>query len=167
MINKSVLTIILAIIMISGCGGGSGNPITPAPKDLSGLEGAWTGSISITGSIDFPAYGNFYAESFPVAQTRPVEWHFTKNTITKSDGGEYIWTYDGKLLTLKYSCTEQIEDETGECNTINISDVVVMTIPLEPTSTSGIVTGSIEETWTTESCGTGYGVLEVNGNIHR
>jgi len=167
MIKKSVLIIMLTIIMIAGCGGGGGGPIVPTTHDLSGLEGTWTGAMSVTGNIDFPAYGNFNAESIPVATTYPFEWHFTKNTITGSQGQDFVWTYDGAILTIKYSTTERLDAAYPECGAVYVSDVVTMTIPITPTATSGIITGSITETWITESCGTGYGVLVKNGNIHK
>jgi len=162
------IILVLAMLFIIGCGGGGSTPIIPPVNDLSGLEGTWAGSISITGNIDFPAYGNFNAESIPVANTFPFEWEFTKNTVTGSHGNDFVWTYNGAILTLQYAITEQLdESESGECGLTFVHDIFSITIPIIRTATSGIITGSLTETWITESCGNGSGVLEVNGNIHR
>ena len=161
------IILLLAILFVLGCGGG--NPITSSPRDLSGLEGVWYGSMTVKGNIDYTASpdGKFPAHTDPVEDTFPLEWHFTKDSITNgpvtaAPGArfKYNWSYDGTILTLKYENKSEMGGST-------LHNVNIMTIPIYPTATSGIITGTSEQTWTSQNYGSSYGVLAINGNIHR
>jgi len=159
------IILILMMLFIIGCGGGSGNPVIPPAPDFSGLEGTWTGEITIAGNIDYTAARGNPAHTVYESHTAPIEWIITKDSINgvgivKVKGGAF--TYDGSILTFKWENSSVSWDKTS-----SIHNVGEWSMPLYRTSTSGVITGTLKETWEKDQYGSSYGVLAISGEIWR
>jgi len=148
--------LLLSILFITSCGGGSS--VSP-PHDLTGLMGNWEYHrddqdviVHATGGdVVFPT---FYYDAWVIDQSR-----------IKRPGYQDLldWEYDGKVLKVTEPFEMGIDD--AECGICSATGTIRWTIPIEYGATEATMSGVGDVSLTTESCGNGSATFNVTGSL--
>lgn len=153
----TILSMIVLMAIISGCGGGSDSVLPPGDRDLSGLEGTWTVNLSYSGTLSSP----FGDEN--ISDSGVGTWVISKNEI--DSGFPLEWSYNGSTLNVHWQTTAQSNDPI--CGTVETTVDAQLAIAITPSGTSSGITGSGIVTRAREKCNDSTGTISYTGTISR
>jgi len=156
-----ILAMVLLIVLITlGCGGG-GNSVTPQTHDLASLVGTWDVAFTEDGTY-MTVWG-----SQPLHDNGTCVWIIDKTHVLREGGTYYVWKYDGSILDLTYSWTDDWFDEFNDCGQIHETSQTHLSVPIKPGDVTASITGTADDCWISETYGEEHGLTQWTGNMSK